>query len=68
MIVSAARGILATLAAWACTRAGKTGKMSVWMLIEIGLKLVASIAVLDRIPESQVQGVSGGIRRRGIRR
>jgi hypothetical protein len=40
--------------------------MSVWMLIEIGFKLVASIAVLDRIPKSQVQGVSGGIRRGGI--
>jgi hypothetical protein len=38
------------------------------MLIEISLKLVASIAVLDRIPESQVQGISGGIRGRRIRR
>ena len=49
-------------------RAGKASEMALRMPIEIGLELFASIAVLDRIPESQIESVSSGIRKRRSRR
>jgi len=32
--------------------------MPIWVLLEIGLQLLAQIAVLDRIPESKIESVS----------
>ena len=35
--------------------------MAVWVLFQISLELLATVAVLDRVPESEVEGVSGRI-------
>jgi hypothetical protein len=52
-------------------RPGESGEVAIRMLLEVGLKLLAPIAVLHGFPESEIEGFCGeflGCRRRRARR
>ena len=49
-------------------RPGESGEVAIRMLFEVGLELLAPIAVLHGIPESKIESVRGGIRGRWRRR
>jgi hypothetical protein len=36
--------------------------MAIWMLLQVGRKLLASIAVLDGVPEGKIESISYRIR------
>src|SRR5271163_1500956 len=52
------------------TRSGKSSEMAVWVLLQIRLELFPPIAVLHRVPESEIERVRSdlGGRPRGTRR
>jgi hypothetical protein len=45
-------------------RAGEFGEVAVWVLYQIGFELLASMAVLDGLPERKIERMSSGLRGR----
>ena len=50
-------------------RPGKSGEVAIRVLLEVGLKILAPIAVLHLIPESGIESLRGGLvpRRRRLK-